>query len=224
MSPSKFSILLALVALLALTGADCVVKFSSGTFRDKDEGDEEDEHVSTLATEVNQGRFIDTPVQGIGYASGSVDGLTGENGKFLYEAGQPVRFFIGDIVLGEAPQGAAVLTPLDLVPGGDIDTPAVINIARLLQSLDALPGDARITLPDSLHASAQDSNEALSASIESLDFHDDNAFVNAASQIIATLTAPYPFTATLVDSETARQHLLESLAAEAERGRGISLE
>jgi hypothetical protein len=222
MSPNKFSILLALVALLALTGADCTVVTSSGTFRDKDE---EDERVSTLATELTEGRFIDAPVQGIAYASGSVDGLTGANGEFLYEPGQPVQFFIGDIVLGEAAEGATVLTPVDLVPSGDIDTPAVINIARLLQSLDALPGDAKITLPHSLHATAQRNNETLSASIESLDFYDDGAFVNAASQIVAVLTASYPFTTTLVDSETARQHLLESLAAtEAERNRAILLE
>jgi hypothetical protein len=128
-------------------------------------------------------------------------------------------------VLGEAAEGATVLTPVDLVPSGDIDTPAVINIARLLQSLDALPGDAKITLPHSLHATAQRNNETLSASIESLDFYDDGAFVNAASQIVAVLTASYPFTTTLVDSETARQHLLESLAAtEAERNRAILLE
>ena len=42
-------------------------------------------------------------------------------------------------------------------------------------------------------------------------------------QIVAVLTVSYPFTATLVDSDTARQHLLESLAAmEAERTLGAS--
>ena len=44
-----------------------------------------------------------------------------------------------DLVLESEVRLEAVLTPLDLVPGGDIDTPAVINIDRLLQSLDALP-------------------------------------------------------------------------------------
>jgi len=41
---------------------------------------------------------------------------------------------------------------------------------------------------------------------------DETAFVNSASQLVATLTADYPFTAVLIDAESARRHLLESLA------------
>ena len=119
--------------------------------------------------------------------------------------------FIGDIPLGGAVPGKAFMTPLDLVPGGDIDTPAVINIARLLQSLDALPGDARITIPAQVCGLARRSNSGLSASIDALDFADDSAFVNAASQLVATLTQAYGFTAVLVDAATARQHLQDSL-------------
>jgi hypothetical protein len=184
MGSKQFSILFALVALLSLTGSECVIVAKSGSSHDKDE-----EKRSGLVVVLSDGQFIDAPVQGMGFVSGSVSGITGPDGEFQYEAGQPVRFFIGDIVLGEGAEGGAVVTPLDLVPGGDIDTPAVINIARLLQSLDAVPGDERITLPDTVHTTALRGNEALFASIEFMDFHDEAAFVNAASQIVAVLTA-----------------------------------
>jgi hypothetical protein len=87
----------------------------------------------------------------------------------------------------------------------------VINIARLLQSLDALPGDRRITIPAQVRGLARRANSGLGASIEALDFADDTAFVNAASQLVATLTQAYGFTAMLVDADTARRHLQDSL-------------
>ena len=161
---------------------------------------------------VNDGRLIDGPVQGVGYASGAQTGITGSDGEFRYEAGNTVQFFIGDITLGQAASGKALMTPLDLVPGGTLDTPAVINIARLLQSLDAVPGDNRITIPGTLRRAAVYDNVHLSVSSVSVDFSDDAAFINAATQLTATLTASYPFTAVLVDAVTARRHLVASLA------------
>ncbi len=83
-----------------------------------------------------EGRFIDSPVQGLTYVSGSVEGTTDENGTFTYEAGQMVSFFIGDIELGTT-EGAAVLTPVELVPSATDEThPTVTNIIRVLQTLD----------------------------------------------------------------------------------------
>jgi hypothetical protein len=75
-----------------------------------------------------------------------------------------------------------------------------------------VPGDDAITLPEQLRTVAVLANEALTASIEFLDFADETAFVNAASQLVAVLTAGYPFTAVLVDADSARLHLIESLA------------
>jgi hypothetical protein len=48
---------------------------------------------------------------------------------------------------------------------------------------------------------ADESNASVSAAIEFLDFADEARFVNAASQLVATLTEHYPFTATLVDAQ-----------------------
>lgn len=215
MSSRRSRLLFAIFALTALIGSRCVVIYSSGDPECKPRPDhpcEKPKPVSTAVT-ISTGRFIDAPVEGLGYASGDISGLTGELGEFEYQPGQSVRFFIGDIVLGEAPAGKGIITPMDLVPSADIDAPAVVNIARLLQSLDAVPDDDRITLPARLQVAASRSDSALSAYIESLDFADNTAFANAASQLVGSLTADYPFTVTLVDAPTARARLAEALSA-----------
>jgi len=206
-------IVVALFALLSLAGAKCAFVARSGS----GSGDENpDRRGGGLIVVINDGRLVDGPVQGVRYESGSLSGVTGNDGEFQYEEGNTIRFSIGDIVLGETVKARAFMTPLDLVPGGTLDTPAVINIARLLQSLDSVPGDSRITIPVVLRAAAVRTNEPVASAIQSLDYSDDAAFVNAASQLVATLTAAYGFTAVLVDTESARQHLLESLAESAD--------
>jgi len=214
---SKRSLLiLVVVAMLALTGSQCLFVASSGnndtciSTIDKP-CDSQQNNSSAAVVAINHGQLIDAPVQGVSYESGSVSGITGDLGEFRYEAGNTIRFFIGDINLGEAAKGNSVITPLDLVPNGTIDTPAVINIARLLQSLDSIPGDNLITIPAGLRAEAVRSNGAVSASIQYLDFADETGFVNAATQLISTLTAPYAFTAVLVNSQSAQEHLAHTL-------------
>jgi hypothetical protein len=208
-------LILVVVAILALTGSQCVFVASSGDNPckptiDKPCDSQNNNNSGTIVV-INNGQLIDAPVQGVHYESGSVSGITGELGEFQYESGNTISFFIGDIALGEAVNGKAVITPLDLVPKGTIDTPAVINIARLLQSLDSIPGDNLITIPAVLRAEALRSNRAVSASIQDLEFADETAFVNAATQLISTLTASYPFTAVLVDMQSAQQHLAYTL-------------
>ncbi|UCC55412.1 MAG: hypothetical protein JSU75_08545 [Gammaproteobacteria bacterium] len=203
------AILVALTAVLLLSGAKCALVVSSGG----SSGSDEDKHDNTIIVAAGTGQFIDGPVEGLYYESGVLSGTTGRQGEFQYEPGQPVRFYLGDILLGEAARGAPVITPLDLVENGSIDTPAVINIARLLQSLDSIPGDAAITIPTTSTAVVTRSNVVLAASTSHMDFSDEAGFVNTASQVVATLTDGYPFTAVLVDAETARRHLSASLTA-----------
>lgn len=195
-------LLLLLLALPFITASQCTVLFSSG---DSDNDDKDDDKVVIAPQE---GRFVDAPVEGMAYRSGAIVGFTGPNGEFSYEADQVVQFALGDIELGAAVSGKDVVSPIDLVPGGDIENPEVINIARLLQSLDATPGDEAITIPPAVLAKAVRSNPAVSAAIEFLDFADETAFANAASQLLAELTADYPHTVTLVDADSAREHLL----------------
>ena len=205
-------IVIALFGLLSLAGAECAFVASSGSGTGHEDKDKERGDGVGLIVVINDGRLVDGPVQGVRYESGSLSGITGSDGEFQYEEGNTIRFSIGEITLGEAVKARAFMTPLDLVPGGTLDTSAVINIARLLQSLDSVHGDSGITIPTVLRAAAVGDNEAVASAIQSLDYSDDEAFVNAAAQLVATLTAAYGFTAVLVDAESARQHLLESLA------------
>ena len=199
-------LLLVFLAIPLLGGSQCSFFYSSGG-NDKDEQQAD----AGLVIIVGDGALVDAPVAGVRYESGALAGITGDGGEFRYEVGNTVRFSIGDIALGQPVMGKAVITPLDLVANGTADTPAVINIARLLQSLDSKPGDEVITIPPEVRAAAVRSNAALSSAIEYLDFSDEPAFVNAASQLVAVLTRGYPFTAVLVDADQARTHMDRSL-------------
>ena len=194
-------LLLLLAALPFIVASQCVVLFSSG---DSDD-DDKDEDKIVVATRT--GNFTNAPVQGLSYTSGTVEGVTGPDGEFEYVPGEPVRFALGDLALGSPVPGQALITPMELVPDGDERSAAAINIARLLQSLDATPGDDAITIPATVLTGAVRGNPAVAAAIEYLDFGDETAFVNAASQLLAVLTADYPHTAALVDAETAREQL-----------------
>ena len=103
-------------------------------------------------------------------------------------------------------------TYVDLVAGEGLDSPAVINLGRLLQSLDAVPGDDRITIPAVVRDRALATNPALTGVIEHLDYADETRFVNAASQLLAVLTDGYPHTVVLVDASQARLHLERALS------------
>ena len=208
----KYMLVVALLAMPLFGGSQCTFYASSGG--DSHDSDKKEDEDAGLTIIVDNGRLIDAPVEGVSYQSGSLAGITGSSGEFQYEVGNTIRFFIGDIALGRAVTGKSVITPLDLVVDGATDTPAVINIARLLQSLDSDPGDGVITIPAAVRAAAVRSNVALSSAIEVLDFSDATAFVNAASHLVAVLTRDYPFTAVLVDADNARAHMIRSIDSE----------
>ena len=211
MPDSKRSItgltILAVVALLSLTGADCAISINSGSSSD----DKEDKDDATVKIGIAEGSLLDAPVEGVQYESGSLRGVTGPAGEFRYESGGLVRFYIGDIPLGRAVPGKALITPLDLVAGGTLDSVPVINIGRLLQSLDAVAGDDRISIPARVRDRALVSNAALTGVIEHLDYADETRFVNAASQLLAVLTDGYPHTVVLVDAAEAHSHMRDAL-------------
>lgn len=77
------------------------------------------------------GVFLDSPVEGMTYQSGSnAPGTTDANGTFVYTPGESLIFSVGGVELGTLANGAAVISPLNF---GD----AWLNIARFLQTLDA---------------------------------------------------------------------------------------
>jgi hypothetical protein len=82
------------------------------------------------------GYFKDSNVSGLAYQAGSLPpGVTSPAGVYEYELGQQITFSVGGVKLGSS-ISRVVLTPLDLVPSGNIEDPAILNIARFLMMLD----------------------------------------------------------------------------------------
>ena len=97
-------------------------------------GDVTDE-TSPSSTE-QQGQFIDSLVIGLRYETPSTSGITDTQGRFSYRDGETVRFYIGDVFIGEA-VGQAIVTPVELVNGAtDENNVQVQNIVMFLQSID----------------------------------------------------------------------------------------
>lgn len=63
---------------------------------------------------IETGVFIDSPVEGLSYATPTQAGITDPAGSFLFMPGETVNFTLGDTVLGEA-LASAMLSPFDLV-------------------------------------------------------------------------------------------------------------
>lgn len=85
------------------------------------------------------GVFVDSPVANIDYRTFNQRGVTNEAGEFVYQPYDAIIFSIGDIDFPRVRAGSLV-TPLDIANSDDTSDPVVLNIARLLLSLD-LDGD-----------------------------------------------------------------------------------
>lgn len=148
------------------------------------------------------GVFIDAAVQGLGYQSASSSGLTDADGRFQFGAGETVTFTLGRTTLGSV-AGADVLTPLALFRTSDDTDRRVVNLARLLQSLDAdgLPENG-ITL-DAAARSAADA-------VGPLNLDQPVAVFAADAQVGALLQAARGAGAGLVTTERALGHLRDA--------------
>jgi hypothetical protein len=82
-----------------------------------------------------RGHFVDAPVQGVRAVTPTTDVLTNESGGFDYFPDEWVALYLGQHLLGSAIADHRV-SPLDLFESSDTDDVEVINMARLLQSLD----------------------------------------------------------------------------------------
>jgi hypothetical protein len=101
------------------------------------------------------GVFLDSLVSGINYSTATQSGRTNSSGEFSYIGGERATFSIGDIVLGSS-EAASVITPIDLVDGAnDATDPQVVNIVRLLMTLDndGIP-DNGIEITPAVHTAA----------------------------------------------------------------------
>jgi len=151
------------------------------------------------------GVFVDAPVAGIGYRiSGSTEvKFTNALGQFEYQPGDQVVFSIGGI---ELPPVAAsdTVTPLTVFETSNLTDPQVVNLARLLQTLDSDPTDDVITIAEAAHQNA--------ANLE-VDFADTAAFETSVTNLIANGGG----STTLVSAEVAVQQMQEELVT-----RGLS--
>jgi len=93
-------------------------------------------YFTTLFVHPTRGHFIDSPVGGLTYQTPTNWGTTELSGGFDYFPGERVGLSIGSVYLG-SPLADHKISPLDIFEQSDTDDPRVINMARLLQSLDA---------------------------------------------------------------------------------------
>jgi len=147
------------------------------------------------------GRIIDSPVDGIRYETATKVGVSSNGGKYEYETGESVSFYLGDILLGTTLASEA-LTPVDLYPS---DLMQQGRLAQLLQTADS-DSDASngITIQPSTHDRI---NSVLETSGTAIPFHVINKSLNYNS--IPSLALDK---AEWIDIDVAQNHLSDSIA------------
>ena len=118
---------------LALTFLSCVLLLNSSCAIQEDEVVTAD----TVERAGSPGVFLDSAVAGVNYITSSgLAGITDASGTFYYNSGDTVSFTLGDVSLGSV-TGSAKLTPVEVMGASGTADPKVINLSRLLQTLDA---------------------------------------------------------------------------------------
>ncbi|MEO0575700.1 MAG: hypothetical protein AAF004_09565 [Pseudomonadota bacterium] len=87
-------------------------------------------------SDITEGVFKDSNVEGLGFVSGSQSGVTTADGRFFCETGEPVTFSIGAVELGTT-ACATLVSPASLIGDGTLDAPGVLNMASLMFMLDS---------------------------------------------------------------------------------------
>lgn len=161
--------------------------------------------VETSPTEpLLEGIFVDSPVEGLDYETPTRTGITDGEGTFLYHEGDMVRFYVGDIMLGEA-IGKSIMTPIDLVVGAtDINHPAVINMARFLQTMDDdMNPENGITISQAMSDAMI--GHTINFNMDPVDFeYDPNVMMALEAMNEIDMSAPYR---EMVSVEDARNHM-----------------
>lgn len=164
-----------------------------------------------------RGQFVDSPVAGLTYTRGGDQKLTDKNGHFSYQRGDLLSFSVGGLALGSV-AGADVLTPVDLVEDGSMQTPAVINISRLLQSLDQ-DGNLHNGIQISAEIDQALADYLAANAVSGVDFSDTAAFEGVMDGVLTELNQQGLFSENANDQQRvlrshlqAWQHLNDSLA------------
>lgn len=144
---------------------------------------------------VQTGKFVDSPVGGLSYRTATRSGQTEADGSFRYLDGEIVTFGFGNLEIGSA-TGQEFVTPLDLVNTPFVDDDRVVNMARLLQSLDVdfnpangielLESVNELELPEGFEVSLDDA-DSISALLEEIDANRGTLGLVPAEQALAHL-------------------------------------
>lgn len=157
-----------------------------------------------------KGHFVDSPVHGMNFHTKSFRGHTDTNGSFDYTEGEGVTFSIGLLQIGTT-IGKHRISPLDLVGTNDLNDQRVLNMAQLLQSLDA-KGDPtsgiEITEPV-ISCLNQAMNEL---KITTLDFADTDAVNSLIEHTVNISSTISEIDLNIISKEEARDNLEKSLS------------
>lgn len=163
-------------------------------------GGDNDSGATTMASQPVSlsGVFVDSAVSGFRYATTAYDGSTDQDGTFIYAEGENITFSIGDIDFPTV-AAASVLSPFDLAGTADTSDTALVNMARLLQTMDT-DGDVDngIMIGEDAHSFAT----GMTLDFASTTFDADVANLIANSGTINTM---------LVDANTAIAHLVATV-------------
>lgn len=144
------------------------------------------------------GIFFDSAVAGLNYQTNTQSGQTNNAGEFIYQIDETITFSIGGITLPDV-SAKNYLTPLDLYQTQNINQTEVVNLLRLLQSLD-IDGDASngIEISDLAHQAA----ENLTVDFSSEDFE---------QQVSELLLTSGSITQQMISTEIALEHFQTTL-------------
>ncbi len=155
-------------------------------------------NLDTMRKSVETGQFVDSPVSGMHYMTESMSGTTGRNGEFYFKEGEIVTFSIGDIHLPPV-RAVSVVTPLTVFGSDTIENRSVINLSRLLQTLDT---DNNLNNGISLPSNIDTMTAGLSVGFDALNFD---------SQVAPLVRGTKANSGKLIVYQSAIQHLRSSL-------------
>jgi len=157
-----------------------------------------------------KGQFIDTYVQGLKYRTCTQTGITDNRGYFNYKQGETIEFSIGNTKIGTC-IAKQILTPMDMANATEITNTKVLNISRLLQSLDL---DGNLDNGIQLHEMI---NEELETQIDfsqcETDFENNTEIQNLFSSLNSMQVFTDNKTRVLYSAEEAKSHLEQSLSS-----------
>lgn len=175
---------------------------------------------SSAPSDLNTGRFIDSPVQGVSYETETQSGVTNADGEFKYKNGETIRFRLGGIYIGTS-EANEVITPFDLIGTRPLDKESeivstlkntavtgfdrAINLATFLQALDT-DGQPENGI-DLANSRTQLVDAKLDFAVKATAFRDQNDF----KAILATLNID-----NVPTLEVAAAHLYQTLNVQVE--------